>query len=118
MIKMPCWVTLLLSTTFPLNAHAIKLDCVDHGDGTYTCVEIGHSPTASLSDAKPGQDTRIEPAYLEQAKKACTQHKPRKRIGGQKTGAALRMEEEKSARESYDRCLLETAAKIRKDEKQ
>jgi hypothetical protein len=91
----------------PLPAYAILLDCDINSDGTYHCIDItgntGGTPVESENNYSEAYSR-----YLEQARSRCVYEEPRKR-GGKKTGAALRSEELKSAREAYERCVTDNA---------
>ena len=111
--------------TVSIPVFAIQLDCEKNADGTYTCIEIGKpavTPPAAeaVSSPKAASDDKtppVEPDYLEQARKECVYNKPRKRIGGQKHGAAQKREQEKAARKDYEDCVAEAALRIRRAEK-
>lgn len=102
----------------PLPAAAVLLDCDINADHIYTCVEIGAS--ATVADPQVRQESTASPQtygeeyqrYLEQAQQRCVYNEPRRRSAGKNTGAALRVEELKSARAEYDQCIRETARKI------
>jgi hypothetical protein len=115
MSKTLFWFTFILSSGPALAAGTLKLECEDHGDGSYSCVEISRS--AGAPRATPKAEPTVAPAHLEKARQECTFQRPRTRPGGQKGGgAALRAEQEKAAQEAYDRCLRDAAARIRQEE--
>lgn len=103
MKDLPCRIFALLLLT-PFSASAILLDCKDHGDGTYTCVEISESATTE----------HIEAAFVEQAKEQCKQRTiKRHATGGMSSRGAVRMEAMKGAKEDYDRCVANKARELR-----
>lgn len=105
---------LALALLLPLPAPGLQLDCEDHGDGTYTCVEIGSdrikgSPT---SGSPSPQAQRASPAYVSQAEEECEARLRPRRAGGKGTSGAVRLEARKRAQEDYDRCVTERAAEL------
>jgi hypothetical protein len=102
----------------PLPAAAVLLDCDISADRIYTCVEIGGSATGAgpqvHQESAAGSQVYGEEyrRYREQAQQRCVYNAPRRRSAGKNTGAALRVEELKSARAEYDQCIRETARKI------
>lgn len=113
------WLIFPAAMTFSLDAAAIKLDCKDLGDGTYTCVEIKESyylpPPASKSDPDSDADPHAASGnpYIEEARKHCTYQKPRGRKGGSGTSGAAKMEALKKARKDYDRCIVQKAWELK-----
>lgn len=92
----------------PLPAYAILLDCDINSDGTYHCIDITGT-TGSTAAESDNNYSEAYGRYLEQARSRCVYEEPPKRGGGKKTGAALRSEELKSAREAYERCVTDNA---------
>ena len=107
------WTVLLLTMAFTASAFALQLDCIDNGDGTYSCVELGKS--TGLSPAQ-SQAAKIEPAYLERAKQACRYREPRRRVSGMAGASAVRMEAKKAAQATYNQCLVKKARELQKAE--
>jgi hypothetical protein len=95
------------------SAFGLQLDCIDNGDGTYSCVELGKS--TGLSPAQT-EAAKIEPAYLERAKKACQYRAPSRRVSGMASASAVRMEAKKAAQTTYNQCLVRKARELQKAE--
>ncbi|WP_455235396.1 hypothetical protein [Thiogranum longum] len=104
-----CWIFAPVVVAASLPLHAIVLDCEDHGDGTYTCVEI----EAGSATGAPQQNkaATIDPVLIEQAKRECVLREPRVRPGGMAASAA-RMEAKKTARENYEQCIATRAKEL------
>jgi len=107
------WLIAFLALAVYRPAWAIILDCEHNLDGTYTCVEIGQSSAAEADSPAHSKAGKIDRAYIEQAKKACTYRKPRTRAGGKGSTSALKMEAMKSAQQAYEHCVTRKAAELR-----
>jgi hypothetical protein len=107
-----CWLIALMALAVYRPAWAIILDCKRNLDGTYTCVEIGQSSAAEAASPVRSKAEKIDRAYIEQAKKACTYRKPRTRAGGKGSTSALKMEAMKSAQQEYEHCVTRKAAEL------
>jgi len=107
------WILIALCALSSFPAAAIKLDCVAHGDGTYTCVEIENVPGAAASAPSEDAAGTIDDKYTRQAREQCTYRKPHARAGGKLSRGAARMEAEKNAQEDYERCVINQAAALR-----
>jgi hypothetical protein len=103
---------ILTLLSLPLPASAVLLDCEVSAERVYTCVEIGDSTTAV--DTPDGKQSYSEEyrQYIEQAQQQCVYKEPRRRVAGKNTGGAIRVEELKSARADYDRCVSESAREL------
>ena len=103
-------VPILLS--LPVTAGAVLLDCEIDARRIYTCVEVSEPSTAGRKADNTeayGDEYR---RYLKQAEEQCVYNEPRRRVAGKNTGGALRMEELKSAREEYERCVSAKAREL------
>ena len=102
-------IVFLVGTAFMTSAFGLKLDCIDNGDGTYSCVELG--ALAGLSPAET-EAAKIQPEYLERAKEVCRYRAPSRRAGGMASASAVRAEAKKAARTAYNQCLLRKAREL------
>ncbi len=107
------WFITALCALSSIPVYAIKLDCVAHGDGTYTCVEIKSIWAPGASSQLEAATQAIEDDYTRQAREQCSYRKPHVRAGGKLSRGAARMEAEKRAQEDYDLCVVERAAVLR-----